>query len=353
MKKFSFKVEKKDSDLVIISNDIVKARYKLSISSQKLLLYLISHITYEERKEGKFLNELKFNLKEILLFYKSAGVNSFKDLKEKLKLSIKEIEKNPIAISFINKKGEEHYKNHPWYSTIEFNESRNIFIFSFNQKIANLLLNIKNYFKSNLKEYLHLKSSYAIDLYMLFRANEFKKPQQTYSIKELKSILSIEENYERWDLLKRRVIDPAIEQLNQNTNYIFSYTAERESRKIEFIIFSIINKENAQNLKKFLIPIIESYLKVNKLEKMFISFPFADNMNFFYNSSENLCIIEISSKEIHLKSQPYIQKLISEVLIERPSKWKDEVSKKQQIKDQAPLKRFFRKETTFEIHFKN
>ena len=83
MKKFSFKVEKKDSDLVIIINDIVKARYKLSISSQKLLLYLISHITYEERKEGKFLNELKFNLKEILLFYKSAGVNSFKDLKEK------------------------------------------------------------------------------------------------------------------------------------------------------------------------------------------------------------------------------------------------------------------------------
>ena len=53
-------MENPNKALVVFSNSIAEARYSLSLPTQKLLHFLISQITYEERKQGKFLNTLEF-----------------------------------------------------------------------------------------------------------------------------------------------------------------------------------------------------------------------------------------------------------------------------------------------------
>ena len=304
--------------LIILSNSIVKAKYSFSLPTQKLLLFLISKITYEERKDGNFLKTLEIPLQDIYNLLKFSGRENSNDIKGIIKNCVNELGANDIKLSQIDERGKEVWNSWSWKKHVQINENTGIFTFMFNDQISELLLPLQSYFKSDLQEYLHISSSHAINLYMLFRANEFQNKVQSYYIEELKKHLGLEEKYGRWEGLKRIVLDPSIEQLNKETNYFFSYEAKRIGRSIGKVEIRVIAKKEKEEFSVFLSEKIQSFLKEKKadsnIRKRF------ELVKYEYEAKENIIYIDYKDEASKTKIVDYY--------------------KTKQLEGEHPLKRF-------------
>lgn len=292
----------KDS-LIVLSNSIANARYSFSLPTQKTLLYLVSKITYEERKQGIFFNDVVLSLEELYDLLRSSGRENSKDLKGLLKTCVNELGNNNIKWVQINELGKEYWVNYPWFTKAEIDESTGKFTFKFNMEISKYLLPSVSYYKSNLEEYLHLSSSHAISIYTLFRANEFQYKTQEYFIETLKKHLGVEEKYTQWINFRTYVLDPSIEQLNKETNYFFMYEAKRIGRSIGKVEIRIIDKKNKEKFSDFLSEKIEEFLKEKKVDsnirKRF------ELVKYEYEPKENIIYIDYKDEASKTKIVEY------------------------------------------------
>lgn len=303
MRTITREMSKHSENSLYLPNAINKARFIMSLPTQKLFLYLVSKITYEERDKKVFLNTLEFSLEEIYSFLKMTGRENDKNLKGLLKDCVNEIGNNNLKYSEINEIGKEKWVNYPWSAKSEIDETTGKFIFEFNDRIIWFLLDLKGYFASHTEEYMKLTSSHAISLYLLFRSNEFKNKVQSYYIEELKKHLGLENSYEDYRNFKNRVLDPSIEQLNKETNYFFSYEAKRIGRSIGKVEIRIINKKNKEEFSEFLSEKIEDFLKEKKVDsnirKRF------ELVKYEYDAKENIIYINYKDQASKTKIIEY------------------------------------------------
>jgi plasmid replication initiation protein len=294
------------SSLIRLSNSIANTRYTFSLPTQKLLFYLVSKITYEEKNQQNFLSAIEIPLEEMYNLLKASGRENSKDLKGLLKTCVNELGNNNIRWSQIDKRGKEYWVNFPWFTKSEIIENTGKFTFRFNNELAKYLLPAQNYFKSNVEEYLQISSTHAINLYLLFRANAFQKKIQEYYIEELKNHLAVEEKYPRWDNFKKFVLDPSILQLNKETNYFFTYEAKRIGRSIGKIQIRIIEKSAKEEFSKYFSEKMITFLKKSKDS----SVVYFTNLNYVYDSKKNHLYIEIETN-LFAQSKVIIDEVIS------------------------------------------
>jgi len=119
--------------------------------------------------------------------------------------------------------------------------------------LVKLILNIKlepylHALSSNRTQYallniLAMRSKYSIRIYELMRSFAFEK-EVTYKFDEFKYRLAVNEikTYNRFCDFKRRVIDPAIEEINHLTDLIITYEVTRKSNIVTHIKFNIREK---------------------------------------------------------------------------------------------------------------
>ena len=288
-------MENPNKALVVFSNSIAEARYSLSLPTQKLLHFLISQITYEERKQGKFLNTLEFSLTEIKDLFAEIGRKESKDYKELLRKAVDELHKNYIKQEIVNDKGVVSEETWSWTQYTKFDEGNGIFIFKFNQEVSPLLLELKSYFKSNLIEYIKLSSKHSIKLYHLLRSNEYMKNKIIFNLDELKYKLGILDKYERWDALKNIVINPSFEELNKNTNYFFEYETERIGRSIGRVIISSFDKTDDRACTRFVRRTIEDFLKSKKVKNT--TRDIFNSLSFSFNKEKETLYIRFKDRK--------------------------------------------------------
>ncbi|WP_454058937.1 replication initiation protein [Elizabethkingia ursingii] len=297
MKTISINALEKENKIISISNAIAKARYNLSLPTQKILIYMISKIAYEEKQNGIFLETIKCSFNEIEHFCKISGRENSHDYKDILRKFVKEMHGNSIDILTVSEKGKEIWESWSWSQYAKIDDLNSEFHFKFNQEVAPLFLSLQvKFFTSNVIEYLRLSSYNAISLYMLFRANEYPKSSiKTYSISELKKYLGVEEKYKEWSELKRVIIDPCITQLNKETNYFFSYEAKRIGRSIGKIEVRVIDKKEKKEFSDYFLEKIQEFLQKEKkpssIRKNF------NLMKYEYLSDINALLISFKDKK--------------------------------------------------------
>ena len=92
----------------------------------------------------------------------------------------------------------------------------------------------------NLFTFLSLRNSYSQRIYELLRIWSASKNVINYKIDELKELLMIENKYNRYPDFKRRVIQPAIEELNEKANMKIKIKENIEKgRKVSSIDFIV------------------------------------------------------------------------------------------------------------------
>lgn len=125
-----------------------------------------------------------------------------------------------------------------------FKKYSNKFYISFHQDMKDYLLDIQEkYTKYPLADIKDLKLKHSIKFYEYIKSLSFDEVE--ISIEKLKKRLDIpDSSYEKYSILKMKVIDPVIDEINEKTSLTVSYEPVKDGRKISKLKFFINKKIN-------------------------------------------------------------------------------------------------------------
>lgn len=215
------KQNKQYYSIVKKSNAIIqKARYSFSLQQQKILCYLITNLSDTDTHE----TEKKFDIKT---FYDFMEINSknYDQVRENLKALrdkswfIMDKDGTETSVSFLTK--------------IRTNKRNGTATVYFDKDILPYLQNLREQYTTYKLYYIMtMKSQYSIRLYELFKS-VLGKTNWYFSIEELRKIfMCTSKSYDRINNFKSRVIEPAIQEINEKTDILVDYEYDTEGRKV-------------------------------------------------------------------------------------------------------------------------
>lgn len=224
---------------IVKSNDLIqKSRFSLSMTEQKIVLYLISKIKPNDL-------ELKEQVFEIAEFCRICGIdwnngNNY----ARIKKILKDLRDKSFWIKLDN--GME--TTMAWIDHVTIGEKSGKVILKIDDRLKPYLLQLKKQFTQYEVLYiLAMKSRYSIRLYELLRSYEYQR-NVIFEIEELKRLLDAEK-YTRFPDFKRYVLDIAMREINDVSDMNIDYICIKEGRKYAKIEFGMkIKKEFDQTL---------------------------------------------------------------------------------------------------------
>jgi len=188
---------------------IRKARYSLSLQQQKVLCYLISELQETDTHE----TEKIFNIKAFYDFME-VGNKDYDKVRQALKaLSdkswwVKSDTGEDILVRFLN--------------TVRTDKRTAKVRIKFHEDMLPYLQHLKTeYTRYKLWYVMTMRSEYSIRLYELLKSVAGKQVWN-FKVDELKKIFMCE-NYARFNDLRKRVIDPAVTEINEKTDINVTY----------------------------------------------------------------------------------------------------------------------------------
>lgn len=278
----------KDNSLVVKSNDLIEASYKLTLGEQRVILNLASQIKKDD-VEFK-IYRIKINeLRQLLEIKNNSYYKDIKNITKELMKKVFSIHRNENVLQI------------SWLSSAEYISGEGVVELCFDPKLKPFLLQLKERFTSYSLEYVNgLKSSYSIRIYELLKQYQ-RIGHRVMSIDEIRAKIGIEENeYKLYHQIKQRVILTAYKELKEKCDIYFEFEEIKDVRKVSSIKFIIYpNLKNATKKMK----------EENK--------PFELTQN-NANNSDVLYIIEqfkiLSGEELHINGA---RKLIEEKGMEK------------------------------------
>ena len=221
------------------SNQLIEARYRLTLGEQRLILHLCSLI----HSSDKDFKSYEIRVKD---FAKMFGLEKRNNIYKAVENAAKELAGKRLDIS---RDGKEIYVS--WLSYVEYVEGSGIVQVEFHKSLKPYLLQLQeygNFTKYQINHVINFKSQYSIRLYELLKQKVFTAEQRKtkqfsrcFQLDEFRLILGIAKNeYGAFDNFRRRVIDPAVEEVSANTDLeIEEVRYGKTGRKITDITFYV------------------------------------------------------------------------------------------------------------------
>lgn len=222
------------NELIIQHNNLIEAKYSISLQEKRLILLMSSRI----QKNDKKLEVYSFSIQEICEIFQINNKNIYKEIDNVISklftrvLTVRNLIENSVTkISWLT------YAKY-WYG-------QGIIQLSFNEKLKPYLLEIQEKFtKINIGEIIGLKSIYAIRIFELLKQYEVIG-RRTFELNELREYCGISKNkYLLYTNLKSKVLEIAKREINTRTDYSTNYIEIKESRKIVKIEWTIEKKKS-------------------------------------------------------------------------------------------------------------
>jgi plasmid replication initiation protein len=221
--------------LIRQANSLVEARYKLSLNEQKIVMMMATMI----KKDDENFTRVRIKLQDFIDAVGTSHHSTYEDIKKFAKgLKHKDIEIED----------EERWLLTGWIVSFEYLKKEQFIELEFSPKLRPWLLELqKSYTKYQLKYAMHLRSFYAIRIYLLLKQFFPRIPERTFELNELRSMLGIEKNeYKNFNDFTRRIIIPAKKDLTDNADIAFEYEPIKTERKkigrVKFIIQTNVPK---------------------------------------------------------------------------------------------------------------
>jgi plasmid replication initiation protein len=232
-----------------IENELVlNYQYVFSAREQKVMLFLIANLEKGDDSVTISIKEIENILKEE---DKKWG-ESYTQIKD---LCFSLLDKKFFHKSKIKYKGAFMEAGYNWFQSVvplEGNSSGTFIKFRFSQDALPFLLQLREYVQINIKEIKHMKSGHSIRLFQLLKAKRNKNREFTdcteasYTIDDLKTLLGVEDKYPRFNNFRQKVLDVAMEEINEKTSIFFQivykYQNTRE-KKIDHLNFKIYDSQ--------------------------------------------------------------------------------------------------------------
>lgn len=226
------KKSKSSSTIVVKSNDLINAKFNLSVAETRIILLMVSQINFEDEDFKTYRVRIKD-------FMESAGISATtknvysraREYTKKLMKRVLEIPKQDgtwLQVSFI--------------SSAEYPAGKGFVELQFDPKLKPYLIQLKKRFTTyEAQNVLALGSFYSIRVYELLKQYE-KIGKRVISVESLRDMLGLLDSYRSYYLFKQRVIEQAKKELDEHCDITFDYREIRVGRKIEKIEFNIIRQ---------------------------------------------------------------------------------------------------------------
>lgn len=221
---------------VVKHNHLNQASYKLTLDERRLILSSIAMVN--PRKP----------MPEHVTIHASDYAQQWgldeRNAYEQLKQARKNLFERKITLRNGNKG-----RDIRWVYDTEYADGEGYIKLSFSPTVAPYLSNLQKHFTSyHLTEVRSFKSSHAIRLYELLMQYK-KNGWYAESVDNLKKIFGVENSYPAWYEFQRRVIKPAVKEINSETNYTVKYETKRKGRKISHVLFNYVLKKQPDMFK--------------------------------------------------------------------------------------------------------
>ena len=223
------------AQFVVKANDVIrKARFNMTITQQKIYLFLISKIKPDDDGRGPY----EFKIAD---FIKICGLDDSGSVYDLVKSSLLDISKVRFWI-----KGENKHKLRGLLDKVDFDTETGVISCYFHDDVKPYLLYLReNYTQFELKNVLALHSKYAVRLYELLKSYQFTGAVQV-DTPTLKEILCAE-SYTNYKDFRKRVLAPALDELNLLTDINATADEIKDGRKVASVLFHITLKDYDEN----------------------------------------------------------------------------------------------------------
>jgi len=242
-----------DKRLVVKSNFLIEASYKLSAIEQKIILSLATRIKKEDQEFQKY----SFNLGELSTFI---GLNSNADY-----AYLQEVTRSLLSKVLILKNENSLLQTH-WFESVEYFEKTGTVTMRFSPELKPCLLHLKeNFTKFQLKYAIQLKSRFSIRIYELLKQYESIGSRE-FLLSDLRTIIGVgPDEYPLYGNFKAKVLNVAKRELRAKTDLSFDFEEIKIGRSVGKIRFNISQQAVSQP-KKAASPVRKTNPVVNDSE---------------------------------------------------------------------------------------
>ncbi len=233
---------------VVKSNKVVEASYMLTLAEQRVLLSCIAQI--DSKKELNEFCEFEVTATGVAdLIGMESLSNAYRDLK---KATEKLYERSVIIDDPDPENPNITQRKMRWISKIDYVPGEGKLILNFSAGMIPYLSQLsKEFTKYKLQHVAKFESVYSIRLYeLLVQWNTFG--YREIEVEWLKKRFQVAGKYDRVVDLKKRVIEPAVEEINEHSNFWVTYDQRKSGRVVTHFKFHFGLKEKSQQSgKKF------------------------------------------------------------------------------------------------------
>ena len=264
-------------ELIVKDNALINASYNLDLVEQRLILLAI----VEARESGKGINA-----NDPLTVHAESYINHFSVHRNTAYQALKDACKDLFARQFSYQeqrpKGVANITSR-WVSQIAYVDNSATVELIFAPAIIPLVTRLEEQFTSyELKQVSGLSSAYAIRLYELLIAWRSTGKTPVIELSDFRQKLGVlETEYNRMHDFKKRVLDPAIKQINEHTDITVKVEQHKKGRSVSGFSFKFKQKQQPKiekpidpkrdpNTPDFFIPMTDSqrHLLAHKLSEM-------------------------------------------------------------------------------------
>ncbi|MGL4913852.1 MAG: replication initiation protein [Romboutsia sp.] len=220
--------------ILMKNNVLIQAKYSLTLVENRIFLLMM----YKLQRESEGVLSCQISHDEFKLVIKHAKDKTIKSISN----SLSNLRKKSIFFMEEKEKGKGIiWGEYGFLNGFIYDEETKTFKIEASQKIYDLLNTYlqTGYTPANLAVLFSMKNYYAQRLYDLLRLWSGTKSVINYNIKDLKMYLQLEDSYPEYGNFKRRVITPAIKELNETGYFEVEFKENKVGRKVESLDFLV------------------------------------------------------------------------------------------------------------------
>lgn len=226
-------------NLIVKDNALINASYNLELLEQRLILLAIAQAR-RTNQELSATSQIKISISDYMNAYSVEGRSVYENIKK----ACKSLFERQFTYHETQKKGV-RVATSRWVSEIAYNNETTTVDIIFAPSVVPLVTLLERHFTSyNLEQVAGLTSKYAIRLYEIIIAWRSQNKTPVISVGELRNRLGVmPDEYQKMEVLKRKVIDFSIKQINEKTDIKVSYKQHKNGRVITAFEFEFETKE--------------------------------------------------------------------------------------------------------------
>lgn len=216
---------------------VQKARYSLSLTEQRFLLYAISKI--QPNHDTSYFYDISLSD-----FQKVCGVVGDESY-SRTKTWIKRLADKSWWMA--EERAETLVR---WFSTVKIFPDSDMVRVKFHEEMFPYLFRLAEQMRESGRMYtsyafrfvLPMKSTYSIRLYELLKSYQKNNASWWFDLDNLRHLLDCE-NYQRFPDFRRYVLEPAVREINQYTDINTEYSLIKQGRKVVAVDFTLLEKD--------------------------------------------------------------------------------------------------------------